>query len=276
MIHFLIDSTFGITDEWAKANEVEIVDLKLILDGITTNEGRLPEYEEFYTRLKNSTSMPTTSQPSPQDFFDKIDGIYQKDKDAEIIIITIASALSGTFNGAHLVLEHYKNKKIAIIDSQTASVGCRILLEELVELRDRGENFEYIVEKSNEIIAKIELQFIPETLEYLKRGGRVGNLAATIANLLKIKPIFNFSRNKSTIPKKAIGLNKAISDMISAIPKKLNKLYICYIHDKINVPKLMSKIKDKLGLDNVEAVPVSPVFGSHVGIGAFGVAALSY
>ena len=74
--------------------------------------------------------------------------------------------------------------------------------------------------------------------------------------------------------KKVIGLQKAISDAVAEIPKKLKKLYVCYIHDNINVQKILDKIKEKLGVEKVETVAIEPVFGVHVGIGAVGIASL--
>ena len=80
---------------------------------------------------------------------------------------------------------------------------------------------------------------------------------------------------KISVIKKVLGFSKAISDAVAEIPKKLKKLYVCYIHDNSNVQKIIDKIKNVLGITNIETVPIEPVFGVHVGIAAVGIASLA-
>ena len=111
MIHIIADSTFGVPKSYAESNGIKIVNLKLILDDKVTEEGFEENYEEFYVRLKNSKSFPSTSQPSPEDFVDKIKEVYKEDEQAEIIILTISQALSGTINAATLAAREFEGKK---------------------------------------------------------------------------------------------------------------------------------------------------------------------
>ncbi len=274
MIHLIADSTFGIAKDYAENNNIKIVNLKLILDDVVTEEGFEDCWEEFYLRLKRSKGFPSTSQPSPEDFADKIKEIYAQDENAEIIILTISQALSGTINAANIAVKEFKGKKIVAIDSAQAASCGRIMVEEIVEHIKNGKTFDELV---NNIIPtlkeKLMIQFVPETMEYLKRGGRIGKLSATLASILKIKPIFNFGNGKITITKKVLGLGKAISDMILELPKKLKKLYICYIYDNINIETIKNKL-NALNIKFNDIVKISPVFGSHVGIGAIGLASL--
>lgn len=274
MIHIIADSTFGIPKSYAESNGIKIVNLKLILDDKVTEEGFEENYEEFYVRLKNSKSFPSTSQPSPEDFVDKIKEVYAEDSEAEIIILTISEALSGTINAATLAAREFEGKKIVAIDSAQAATCGRIMVEELVDLIKKGKTFEEIVNKAIPVLKEnLEIQFVPETMEYLKRGGRIGKLAATLASILKIKPVFSFKNGMISIKKKVLGIGKAISDMIALLPQKLKKLYVCYIYDDTNV----DAIKKKLEQSNIKydgVVNVTPVFGSHVGIGAIGLASL--
>lgn len=274
MIHLIADSTFGIAKDYAENNNIKIVNLKLILDDVVTEEGFEDCWEEFYLRLKRSKGFPSTSQPSPEDFADKIKEIYAQDENAEIIILTISQALSGTINAANIAVKEFKGKKIVAIDSAQAASCGRIMVEEIVEHIKNGKTFDELV---NNIIPtlkeKLMIQFVPETMEYLKRGGRIGKLSATLASILKIKPIFNFVNGKVSITKKVLGLGKAISDMILELPKKLKKLYICYIYDNINIETIKNKL-NALNIKFNDIVKISPVFGSHVGIGAIGLASL--
>ena len=148
------------------------------------------------------------------------------------------------------------------------------MVEEIVDLIKAGKSFDEIVNRAIPVLKEnLEIQFVPETMEYLKRGGRIGKLSATLASILKIKPVFSFKNGMISIKKKVLGIGKAISDMISLLPQKLKKLYVCYIYDDTNV----DTIKRKLEQSNIKydgIVNVTPVFGSHVGIGAIGIASL--
>lgn len=274
MIHLIVDSTFGIEKDYAKQKGIEIVNLKLILNDQVFEEGTQECWNQFYTKLESSKEFFTTSQPSPEDFKNSIEKILKKDHDAEIIILTISNALSGTINAATIASKMFKNNKIIAIDSKTCSAGGRIMVEEVVSLIEQGNSFDQVIQTIKELQEKITVEFIPDTMEYLKKGGRVGAISATIASILKIKPIFLFKNGMVIVRKKVIGFTRAVGDMISQIPQNFKKLYLLYIHDDSNVDLLKQKVFTTLNVENTKIVPVSPVFGAHVGIGAIGIAVL--
>lgn len=274
MIRLIVDSTFGISKKYAEENNIEVVRLKMILGNETYEEGFEDTWADFYEKMKVSKYFPTTSQPSPQDFIDAINRIYDKDPDAEVLILTISNALSGTINSATIAANSFEGKRIVAHDSKQAATCGRMLTEEVVEHIKNGITFDNLLELLPKIESALAIQFVPDSMDALKRGGRIGTLGAAIANILKIKPLFKFSNGKLTITKKVLGLTKAITEAIALLPKKLKKLYICYIYDKVNVPKITEKLKNMLGLKNIEEVGLEPVFGVHVGIGAIGLASL--
>ncbi len=247
----------------------------MILGDEIYEEGFEDTWGAFYEKMKTSKLFPTTSQPSPQDFMDAINKVLSEDENAEILILTISSALSGTINSATIAANSFENKRIVAHDSRQAATCGRMLTEEVVEHIKNGISFDDLLALLPKIESSLAIQFIPDTMDALKRGGRIGTLGATLANILKIKPLFKFSDGKLTIQKKVLGLTKAITDAISLLPKKLKKLYVCYIYDKVNVPKITEKLRQMLGLENVEEVGLEPVFGVHVGIGAIGLASLA-
>lgn len=275
MIKLIVDSTFGLTDEYIKKHDITVVSLNLLLDDVITKEGGLDTWNGFYTRLEHSKSFPKTSLPSPQDFINAIDNIYIKEPTADIIILTISEALSGTINSAKVAVQNFEGRRIAAIDSKQATVGSKVVLEKVVEEIEKGMSFNQVIESTTEIIKKVDLFFVPATMEYLRRGGRIGKLSATIASVLSIKPIFYFKEGIISVTKKALGLARAINEMISILPKQFEKIYVCYIHSNQNLQLLVDKVKSALNLENVGIMPVSPVFGSHVGIGAIGIAILA-
>ena len=275
MIRLIVDSTFGISQKYAKENNIVVVNLKMILGDEIYEEGFEDTWGAFYEKMKTSKLFPTTSQPSPQDFMNAINKVLSEDENAEILILTISSALSGTINSATIAANSFENKRIVAHNSRQAATCGRMLTEEVVKHIKNGISFDNLLALLPKIESSLAIQFVPDTMDALKRGGRIGTLGATLANILKIKPLFKFSDGKLTIQKKVLGLTKAITDAISLLPKKLKKLYVCYIYDKVNVPKITEKLKQMLGLENVEEVGLEPVFGVHVGIGAIGLASLA-
>ncbi len=275
MIRLIVDSTFGISRKYAEENKIEVVRLKMILGEEIYEEGFEDTWADFYEKMKTSKYFPTTSQPSPQDFMDAINKIYSEDPDAEILILTISNALSGTINSATIAANSFEGKRVVAHDSRQAATCGRMMTEEVVDHIKAGISFDELLELLPKIEKSLAIQFVPDSMDALKRGGRIGTLGATLANILKIKPLFKFADGKLSITKKVLGLTKAITDAISLLPKKLKKIYICYIYDKVNVPKIAEKLKQMLGLENIEEVGLEPVFGVHVGIGAIGIASLA-
>ena len=274
MIHLIVDSTFGIEEEFAKEKNIEVVSLKLILDDKHYVEGFEKNWSEFYNDLELSKGFPTTSQPSPEDFKDAISKILDKDENAEILILTITQSLSGTINAATLATKDFNGKKIVALDSKTGTAGGRILVEELVELIENGATFEEVIEQTKILQEKIQVDFIPATMEYLKRGGRIGSLSATIASILKIKPIFRFKNGVVSVVKKVLGFSRAVGDMIMQVPKTFKKVYLLYIHKSENIELIKQKLSTLLGINNPKVLAVGPVFGAHVGVGSVGIASI--
>ncbi len=274
MIHLIVDSTFGFSKEFAKQKGIEIVNLKLNLDNETVDEGFKENWDQFYEKIKNSKNFPTTSQPSPEDFIVAFKRIFKRDENAEIIVLTISERLSGTINSAVLASKSFKDKKILVIDSKQATVGSKIVAEEVIEFIESGKTLDEIEKEVALLHAKVNLLFVPATMEYLIKGGRIGTLAGTIASIFQIKPIFKFKEGILSVAKKVLGFGHSLAEMVSMLPKNLKKLYICYIHDNSNVQQLAFKLKKILNLEKVESVACSPVFGCHVGIGAVGFAAI--
>ena len=275
MIRFIVDSTFGISEDFAKQENIKVVRLKMTLDDVTVEEGYPDSWDSFYNKLQTSPNFPTSSQPSPQDFMDAIDEIYKEDANAEIFILTIAERLSGTINSAKLAASSYPGKKIVAIETGAVCACSVMMLEEMLEMAKNGLSFDEIAGKAEAIKANLEIQFVPATMEYLKRGGRVGKLSAVLLDVLKIKPIFVFKNNEISVTKKVLGIAKAISEAISALPVKIKKVSACFIYDKTNVELLMKKLKEKFHNLKVQLFPVSPMFGVHVGIGAVGISTLA-
>lgn len=273
MIHFIVDSTFCVDEEYKKQHDINVVGLTVLLDGKTYHEDNMETWSEYFEALKASKNFPKTTQPSPEDFANCIDGILAKDKDAQIIILTFTQLLSGTYNCARMVAEDYKGK-VSVIDSENSSESSLLLLEELVEARAQGKTFEELIDLATETKKKLSIQFVPATLEYLKRGGRISKITSVIANMLKIKPIIHLKQGVLSSAKKCLGVKKAIKEMVSDLVDKVKKCYVVYVHESPFLNDMLEAAKKAFKNVKLKLRSVSPVVASHVGIGAVGIACL--
>lgn len=273
MIHFIVDSTFCVEEEYKKQHDIKMVDLTILLDGKTYRENNMETWPEYFEALKASKNFPKTTQPSPEDFAKAIDEILAKDKDAQIIILTFTQLLSGTYNCARMVAEDYAGK-VVVIDSENSSESSLLLLEELVEARDQGKTLQEIEELAVETKKKLSIQFVPATLEYLKRGGRISKVKSIIANMLNLKPIIHLKQGVLSSAKKCLGVKRAIQEMVSGLVDKVKKCYVVYVYESQFLNDMIEAAKKAFKGVQLKIRSVSPVVASHVGIGAVGIACL--
>jgi len=150
------------------------------LDGVTISA------ETFYEKLKDSETLPTTSQPTPASFEDA----YREAVEAghEVLCITISSKLSGTYQSATIAAEEFPGK-VFVADSRTAALASGVLTEYALQLADTGMGAEEILQKLIQERNKVRLYAIVDTLEYLKKGGRLSSAVAVVGGMLNIKPV---------------------------------------------------------------------------------------
>lgn len=275
MVKFIVDSTFGITREYASANDIKVVSLTLIVNDKESDEGYPDEWVKVYEEYAHSKVAAKTSQPSPKKFQDAIDEIFSCDENSEIIIMTIADRLSGTIGSANIAVGQYPDKKITAINTGVAGTSGLMYLREMVDANNNGASYEELIELSKDLTERIAMQFIPASLTELARGGRVNKLLSRVGNILKIKPVFEFAKNELSVYAKVLGLNRAIDAAIAHMPKKYDRILIYYIGDDSNIALLQARLEQKLGLKDLEVQPMCPVGGIHIGIGTVGIVTLA-
>ena len=182
------------------------------LDGVTIS------HHEFYEKLIESDTLPTTSLVSPAAF----EETYARSvADGETVIaITISSRLSGTYQSATIAAEDFAGK-VFVIDSYNATIGEGILVKYALLLKDQGLSAKEIVGILEASKAQIHTLGVLDTLEYLKKGGRISSVTALAANVLNIKPVMHFSTGKLDTYQKCRGLKKSRKVMIDAMKEEL-------------------------------------------------------
>ena len=272
MIRIITDSTSDIGLDYAKELNIEIVPLKVIFNTAEYKDRIDLQPEKFYELLENCDALPTTSQPAPQDFMDFFEDAKQK-KDS-VILITLSSGLSGTYQNACIAKDLVEYEDIHIIDSLSATQALRLIVEKAVSLRDKGFSAEEIVKEIENYKTRVKIYGIVDTLEFLFKGGRLSRTSATVGSVLKLKPIIGFKeKGKLDVFGKARGTQKATDKLIDLI-KQGNEIdldepvCIAYTGNNTSIEKFENKLKDELGIKNVKHGVVGPVIGTHAGPGA--------
>ncbi|MEG1140373.1 MAG: DegV family protein [Lachnospiraceae bacterium] len=196
MVRIISDSASDITKEFAAAHNIEIITLYITFDG--TNFFRDKDEvdtKEFYYKMVEEHAYPKSSLPSVDDYYQ----IFKNGVEAgdEIICMCITNSLSGSYNSAmtayQMIIEDYPDAKLSVYNSWQNTISQALLVYQVVRMRDDGLTYEQMISKMDALRASGRIFFTVQTLEYLKKGGRIGKLLVHGANLLNIKPLLILS-----------------------------------------------------------------------------------
>lgn len=271
MIKIITDSTSDIDVEYAKELNIDIVALKVIIDGKEYKDRIDLQPSQFYTLLEQSEVLPTTSQPSPQEFLN----FYEEAKanGDSVIVMTLPSTISGTFQSANIAKDLADYDDIYVIDSLNTTQALRLLVLKAVALREEGKDVKDIYSALEEYKKRIRIIAFVDTLEYLCKGGRMSKTVAAAGTLLKVKPIIGLKDGNLEMFSKARGTIKATSKIIELIHEDgemdLNEpICVGYTGDNDGLDKFEQTLRDEFGFGDVMHGCVGPVIGTHAGPGA--------
>ncbi len=273
-VYFVTDSGSDIPQG---TNGVVVLPLEVNFNGVIYKDGVTLSHREFYDKLIESDELPVTSQVSPFHFETAFKEIT--DNGDDVICITLSSALSGTFQSANIAASEFKDK-VTVIDSQSATIGQAILVFLGLKLLKQGKTKQEIVSILEEEKNHIHVLGLLDTLEYLKRGGRISSTAAFAGNLLSIKPVVTVKDGKVVLAGNARGskqgnnyLNKEV-EKAGGIDFTLPYM-LGYTGNSVELLQKYIKDSEKLWADEVDDLPTMTVggaIGTHVGPGAIAVA----
>lgn len=271
MIKIITDSTADIDLEYAKKLDIEIVPLKVIIDGKEYKDRIDLQPDQFYQLLQDSEVLPTTSQPSPQDFLTLFEDA-KKNNDS-VIVMTLSSVISGTYQSANIAKDLAEYENIFIIDSLAATQMLRLLVLKAVALREMKIDVKEMVKILEEYKTRIRIFAFVDTLEYLYKGGRLSKTAAAAGTLLKFKPIIGLKEGKLEMFAKARGTQKATTKIIELIHEDgeidFNEpICIGYTGSDEGLEKFEQTLRDEFKFNDVLHGFVGPVIGTHAGPGA--------
>ncbi|HEX7004960.1 MAG TPA: DegV family protein [Trueperaceae bacterium] len=269
------DSTCDLSADELSRLDVRRVPLYVSFRGETYRDWLELTPKEIIEGVQAGADLPTTSQPSPQDF----EAAYEEAKAAgaeEILCITISSDLSGTFQSANLA-KGSVGIPVTLFDSRAASIGLGEMVKKAAALRDSGASTEEIVRALESIRDSNMPLFTVATLDFLQKGGRIGRAAALMGGLLNIKPILSLENGKIVPLGRARGNKKALAELVNQVRKHRErfpgKLVVNFLH--VQDPEAAEQVRAALEREGIryeggQVYEIGAVVASHVGPGTYG------
>lgn len=244
----VIDSCGELSEELKADGHFCNVPLMLDVDGYEITDDATFDQKDFLQRVKASVHSPKSSCPSPERYMSAYEG------DAEhVYVVTLSSHLSGSYNSAVLASklfeeEYGESKKIHVFNSRSASIGETLIGLKVQELEEAGASFEEVVAGVDEYVSSMNTFFVIETLETLRKAGRLSGLKAFVANTLNIKPVMG-STKEGTIQQlgQARGMKKALTKMVEdmlKVTKNCENRVLAIAH--CNCPDRAQFVKDAI------------------------------
>ena len=274
-IRIITDSSADFELAAAKRRGVSVVSMSIQFGGASFLDGKSITHDLFYRLLQERKENPSTSQPTPADFLRACEEAKAAMEPA--VAILLSSALSGTLQSALIAKEMCGYDPIYIVDSMTATAGIQILVNYACKLRDSGLPAPEIAEAVERIKDRVRIFAVIDTLEYLRRGGRLTGLQAGLGTMARLKPVIAVRDGKVVITGKALGTAAAVKQMIKHLAghpiDDAYPSYFLYSDDKSREELLLPKLKEQNMLPlRLHYSSVGPTIGTHIGPGALGIA----
>ncbi len=276
-IGIVTDSVTYLTPEQIDELQVEVVSLVINFGDQSWPEASVSDYRDFYEQLRQVSYLPTTSQPSMGDFLQTYDRLAGKV--SSIISIHLSAGVSGTVQVARSAARMMPGVDISVVDSGAAAIGVYMMVDAAARAVAAGWEKERILQTLEYIKKNRTLLFMPDSLEYLKRGGRIGGAAAMVGTLLQVKPILYFNPDKNgiidvyeKIRTREKGLQRILAELDMAYRQSPDlKTGVVHVCAEAEGKVLLQRIRDLYPELAPDLCPVGPVVGAHIGPGTLGI-----
>jgi DegV family protein with EDD domain len=266
LVRIVTDSTSDLTGEIARALSITVVPLYVNFGNESYQDNVDLTTDEFYRKLASSAILPTTSSPSPGSFADAYDRLAEETD--EILAITISSKLSASYKTAVDGAKLRKRKcRVEIIDSLSAIVGLGLIVISAAKAAQAGYSLDEVIRITKSSMQRVEFRIAFDTLEYLRRGGRIGAAQAFLGSMLKVNPILTIKD----------GMTEGVARLRSRV-RAMDYLYDFAMSfanieemaiEDANTPEDVENLVERLSVrfprERIYKMKVSPVIGTHVG-----------
>ena len=274
-IRIITDSSADFDPAAARRRGVGIVPMSIQFGGASFVDGKSITHDLFYRLLQERKENPSTSQPSPADFL----RVFEEAKTAKepVVAVLLSGALSGTLQSALVAKEMCGYEPIYIVDSTTATAGIQILVNYACKLRDSGLPASDIAEEVERQKDKIRIFAVIDTLEYLRRGGRLTGFQAGLGAVTKLKPTIAVRDGAVGIVGKSFGMAAAVKHLLKLLEEHPIDddfpSYFLYSDSRTTEDLLLPRLREQNRLpQRLHYCQVGPAIGTHIGPGALGMA----
>jgi DegV family protein with EDD domain len=274
------DTTHYLPAEIVERHELHQVSLYVNWNGRTDRESDLPDYDAFYDHMRSATTLPSTSQPSVGDFLAVYEPLLEAGDD--VLSIHLSGGISGTVQAAQqardaLIERGIAAERIEVLDSDTGCAGHGLMAIAAKNAARDGADVAAAAEAARRLRASMKILFAVDTLEYLRRGGRIGTAQAWVGSALKIKPILSINREIQAIERVRTA-GRAFERMVEHLAGLRESGADIFFVQHIQAHDVADRLADRgaqlFGRPPEFVSEIGPVIGAHVGPGLFGVTAL--
>jgi DegV family protein with EDD domain len=275
------DTTAYLPTELLASRGVETISLYVAVDGHQERESEIVDYAGFYERLRASESGATTSQPSIGDFVSVYEPLL--DQGREIVSIHISAGISGTWEAAgqareRLIADGKEGERIHVFDSRSAAGGMGLSVLAAAAAATAEGDAEAVRARAEQARGELKMWFAIDTLEYLRRGGRIGGARAWIGSALKIKPILTLEEEITPVERvrtRARSIERLRDYARQHHESGFDSWVVQHIQDDETAAALVDDGREIFGCEPVFVSEIGAVLGAHVGPGLLGIGSVS-
>jgi fatty acid kinase fatty acid binding subunit len=273
------DTTSYLPAELTERHGVKLVSLYVCSEGGEERESEITDYDAFYEKLRTSGQAVSTSQPSVGDFIAVYEPLLAEGRD--IVSVHISAGISGTLEAANQAIERLAaegkgGERIRTVDSRSAAGGTGLVVLAAMIAASGGASPEQVVSKAEQARDAAGIWFSLDTLEYLRRGGRIGAARAAIGSTLKIKPILTFGEEVEPVSQVRTR-SRAVARLVDYARQRQSEgadaWVVQHIRDPESAEHLVETCRPIFGRDPIYVSEVGPVLGAHAGPGMIGIGA---
>jgi DegV family protein with EDD domain len=275
------DTTQYLPEGVLRRHGVRLVSLYVNWNGRTDRESDIGDYDAFYDHLRTAGELPSTSQPSVGDFLEVYEPLLEAGDD--VLSIHLSGGISGTVHAAEqardaLIERGIAGERIAVLDSGTGCAGHGLMAIAAANAVRDGGNLAGAIGAARRLRESMKLLFAVDTLEYLRRGGRIGAAQAWVGSALKIKPILTIDREIVPIERVRTA-GRAFDRMVDHLQERrdsgADRFFVQHIQAREVAERLAARGREIYGRDPEFVSEIGPVIGAHVGPGLYGVTGLA-
>ncbi|HYR50562.1 MAG TPA: DegV family protein [Candidatus Eisenbacteria bacterium] len=270
-VAIVTDSTADLPPELAASHAITVVPLTLNFDGQSLLDGVDIRPDEFYRRLPGVTTHPTTSQPSPGRFAEAYSALLA-DHDS-VISLHISEKLSGTYASAQQAADMTDPRRVRVVDSQLVSMSLGLITLTASAMASKGADVEAIESKVLNMRPHVQTYFSVATLEFLRRGGRIGRAGALLGSVLQVKPVLCIRDGQVTPLERVRTFERALNRIVELTREVDRGHGVCVIVGHADAEADAERIGRDLEpvAETLMIQPLGPVVGAHAGPGVVGV-----